>query len=478
MRSSAIAFVLAFFILVSPATGHDVGHTSTIVIDTDMGIDDAVAMALALQRPDLNISAIITTDGVSSGANCAAALEHMLQRFNRRDITLYGVADPSKKPPAPPFREFAEHAIKSVLDGPLPAQMTRPFAPEAYVHEGTKTTVVLLGPMTNFAEALRRKPDIKDRIARVIIPGQRSQRSFNDRFDIHAAQYVRKSGVPLLFLDANEIAMKPNWLAVEQARIGQGTSLAEAFLNDLLSNPETREHYAGKLKIFHDELAIMYLSDHHAFHTTTDERTFEPNGTAVVADLFSTLLNEGRQRKDRVVFSDRPLPDVALRKDVRDRRASIIEKNGETEWFAQVLMNEMHQHLGAYSIVGVKMGLYAAEQLNAPQHGMRIVSHTPAEPPVSCLNDGLIVATGCTPGRGLFTHEPGEKPGVIVEFSAGTKRIKLRLKDKYKKQIAERIGELKKKHGLEDAAYWQGVRAFGLDIWENWHRRDLFEVVS
>lgn len=477
MKSSAIAIVLALSVLVSPAWAHDVGESRTLVIDTDMGIDDVVTLAMALQYPDVEISAIVATEGVVSGQVGAASIEHMLERFNRRDVTIYGVADPSLKPPVPPFRAFAEDVLKSALSGPLPAKMTRPFTPAAYVHEGTKTTVLLLGPMTNFAAALRSKPEIKEQIARVIVPGQQSKRSFNVRYDTAAAQFVLQSGLPFEFIDANETAMKPGWLAVQQTRIGQGTSIAESLLNDMFSNPEVRTHYAEQLKIFHDELAMMYLADHHAFHETAKEHVVEPNGTAAVADLFRRLVSEGRQHKDRVVFSDRPLPDIALRNDVRDRRASIVEKNGETEWFAQVLMNEMHEHLGAYSIIGVKMGLFAAEQLNAPQHGMKIVSHTPAEPPVSCLNDGLIVATGCTPGRGLFRHEPGEKADVVVEFAAGTKRIKLRLKDEYKKRIAERIGALRKEHGLEDAHYWEGVRTLGLDIWENWHRRDLFAVV-
>ncbi len=48
------------------------------------------------------------------------------------------------------------------------------------------------------------------------------------------------------------------------------------------------------------------------------------------------------------------------------------------------------------------MGLRAAELLNAPPHAMTIVSSAPPTQPVSCLNDGLLVATGSTPGRGLF----------------------------------------------------------------------------
>ena len=222
----------------------------------------------------------------------------------------------------------------------------------------------------------------------------------------------------------------------------------------------------------------MYLVDETLFWGKGSDDYWVPNSRAGINNLFTRLLIDGRQGKDRVVFVEGSLPDGVLQKDVRDRKAGIIEKNGQTEWFAQLLMNEMHEHLGAYSVIGVKMGLRAAELLNAPQHGMRVISHIKPGPPASCLNDGVIVATGCTPGRALYSYEPREPATIAVSFECNGRRIMLELKEEYRLKIRNRIKELLEKHTLEDHEYWHGVRESGLDIWENWHRRDLFEVIE
>jgi pyrimidine-specific ribonucleoside hydrolase len=134
--------------------------------------------------------------------------------------------------------------------------------------------------------------------------------------------------------------------------------------------------------------------------------------------------------------------------------------------------------LGAYSVLGVKMGLRAAELLNAPQHGMKIVSHVPARPPFSCLNDGLIISTGCTPGRLLFRHIPAASERVAASFEYNGRRITLGLKAEYRQKLNSAFATLVSEHEREDHAYWHGVRQLGLEIWENWHRRDLFEVID
>ena len=177
-----------------------------------------------------------------------------------------------------------------------------------------------------------------------------------------------------------------------------------------------------------------------------------------------------------MVFVDGPLPAGVLRDDVRARRDAILAANGPDEWFAQLLLNELHEHLGAYSIIGVKMGLRAAELLNAPQHAMTVVSSAPANPPQSCLNDGLLVSTGSTPGRVLFRHTPGPPGTVEARFTFNHRSVTLRLADRHRIAIGTAVQGLLERFHLESDGYWDGIREFGLEIWQNWHRRDHFEV--
>jgi hypothetical protein len=76
----------------------------------------------------------------------------------------------------------------------------------------------------------------------------------------------------------------------------------------------------------------------------------------------------------------------------------------------------------------------------------------------------------------LFTHSPDPQESIRVTFECNGRRITLAIKEQYRQQIETRFAALLKEHTLEDREYWDGVRRFGLDVWENWHRRDLFEV--
>ena len=97
-RFAKLLVVLAF---VPAVLAHDVVHTSKIVIDTDMGIDDAVTLALALQNPDTQIVSIVACEGAAGREKCVENLERMLVLFNRGDIKLYAPAEASDPPPPP-----------------------------------------------------------------------------------------------------------------------------------------------------------------------------------------------------------------------------------------------------------------------------------------------------------------------------------------------------------------------------------------
>jgi pyrimidine-specific ribonucleoside hydrolase len=189
------------------------------------------------------------------------------------------------------------------------------------------------------------------------------------------------------------------------------------------------------------------------------------------------MLEAGRQAPERVARTQGGLPDDWLAADVRERRLAILRRNGAVEWELQLRVHEFHQHLGAWTVIGAKMGLRAAELLNAPPHAMQVVSHVPLVPPRGCLNDGLIVATGCTPGRGLFGCEPLKGDDATrATFRWLGKEVTLTLRTERAAQVAAEIRRLLAEHGLENPAYWEGVRAFALRVWEEWHRTEIFDA--
>ena len=158
--------------------------------------------------------------------------------------------------------------------------------------------------------------------------------------------------------------------------------------------------------------------------------------------------------------------------DVRDIVGTCVSRYGETEWRIITLTNEIHGHLGIYSTLGAKMGLRAAELLQAEDH-ISVVSFAGSEPPVSCFNDGLQVSTGASLGHGLITVSDEPDKRAEAHFTSGGKTLKLRLKPEYENRIREDIKEGVARYG-HSPSYWQYVRSLALKYWAEWGRKEIF----
>ncbi|OAG72387.1 inosine-uridine preferring nucleoside hydrolase [Gluconobacter japonicus] len=194
-----------------------------IIIDTDPGQDDAVAILLALASPELHVEAITTVAGnvpLSQTTKNACAL---LELAGREDVPVYaGAARPLHKAPI-----SAEHVHGETGMGGanLPEPRLRAQGIDAATHlvdvlrkePAGSITLVCLGPMTNLAHALTHAPDIAPKIARLVAMGGAQREGgnitptaeFNFFVDPHAAKIVIAAGIPttLLPLDVTHRAI-------------------------------------------------------------------------------------------------------------------------------------------------------------------------------------------------------------------------------------------------------------------------------
>jgi pyrimidine-specific ribonucleoside hydrolase len=177
-----------------------------------------------------------------------------------------------------------------------------------------------------------------------------------------------------------------------------------------------------------------------------------------------------------VVLSKYPTNPEVLRDDIRPYAKEIIERHGAEEWNAALLANEFHRHLGIYSIVGVKMGIRAREVLDAGIDELHVMSHSGSTPPLSCLSDGLQVATGASLGRGAISIAPDKSDPAAV-FIKGNMRLRLQLKSEIATRIESEIEAAVRDHGVITPAYWQAIRELSLQYWLEMDRRDIFDEV-
>src|SRR5262245_10424073 len=142
-----------------------------IVLDTDIGtdVDDALALALALASPEIELVAVTTVAGDTTlRARIAARL---LALAGRDDIPVYpGCARALSSPGG--FAWFG-HEGDGILDGSRDAVSGEP-AVDALLRlfgSGDEIELVAIGPLTNVAVALEREPAFARRVARLTVMG-------------------------------------------------------------------------------------------------------------------------------------------------------------------------------------------------------------------------------------------------------------------------------------------------------------------
>lgn len=161
--------------------------------------------------------------------------------------------------------------------------------------------------------------------------------------------------------------------------------------------------------------------------------------------------------------------------DVRDIVGTCIECYGEREWKIITLTNEIHGHLGIYSTLGAKMGLYAMGLLQADEP-VSVCSFAGTQPPVSCFNDGLQVSTGASLGHGLIgISDEAEKRAEAI-FTCGNKSVRLRLKPQYENAVIQDIKRGVALYG-NSPEYWLYVRSLALKYWRDWDRKEIFTEI-
>lgn len=190
--------------------------TKRIIIDTDPGQDDALAILLALSVPDrLNVVGVTAVAGnVGVAQTCANALK-VCQLAGRGDVPVYaGAAQPILRPlHTAEFICGADGLAGMAL--PEPTETARGLHAVTYLAEylsasSTPTTICALGPLTNIALALRLAPEIAGKIERLVIMGgardlgnMTAAAEFNFFVDPHAAAIIFGSGIPITLFPLN-----------------------------------------------------------------------------------------------------------------------------------------------------------------------------------------------------------------------------------------------------------------------------------
>ncbi len=246
-----------------------------IIIDTDPGQDDAVAILLALASPEeievLGIVAVAGNVGVHQNAINA---RKVVELAGKRDIPVY------KGSVRPLHRHLvtAEHVHGDTgLNGPDLPEPTIPLQPQHGVDYIVETlmaaeprtiTLCTLGPLTNIALALIREPAIAERIQEIVMMGGAyfeggnitPSAEFNIYVDPEAADVVMRCGAPITIMPLDVTHMMQSTPARLDAIRAIGNRSGQA-VYDMLTFSEgfDLKKYGWEGAPLHDPTVIAYL---------------------------------------------------------------------------------------------------------------------------------------------------------------------------------------------------------------------------
>ncbi len=290
-----------------------------VIIDTDPGQDDAMALMLLLKSPRIDVAAITTVAGNSTIENTTRNAAYILRLLGRKDIPLYsGAAKPLE-------RKLIQAVVhgESGLDG-VDLKNTEDAltnnAAEKIVdtvkQSSEPVTLLTLGPLTNIARAIMRDPVTMKRVHQIVIMGgafevagnKNRVAEFNMFVDPEAASIVLDLPVKKVFvpLDAcNHIQLKLtdfeqiNDSSLRKALIAMNRPYIESLKKDM----------ASEGALMYDVLAAYYL--------------LEPKKCST-QEINIELETKGDYTRGMTIIDKRPVPDS--KKPNAERVTSIPEE--------------------------------------------------------------------------------------------------------------------------------------------------------
>lgn len=452
-----------------------------LIVDTDCAADDLRALCLLLGNREAEILCIATSEGALAPGEAAARVRALLATLHHEGIPV-GAGHPTGEP-APVWRSVSQQirwgGESGSEGGCMPAADVIAEAIEA---EPERVVYLALGSLTNLDDLLTRRPDLGCRIERIVWYDACPDlaRGANFLADRAAARKVLAGGIPVDVVSEHPRAafpVTPAFLdSVAAVRNGYARRIAGTHRAAPLDGLVAERHLC-----FWDDLAVLYLFAPELFA----ERTLGPSvricmpadGTtadSVHRALLSVL--RGSPDSESRVFSRFPSDCGLYAGDVAPNVDEAVARHGASEWRAGVLTNELHGHLGIYAVIGVKMGIRAREYFDIGVDDMQVVSRAGSSPPVSCMNDGLQVATGATVGHGLLTVSDVETPRSEALFRFKNKAVRIALKPEYADRIRREVREGVERYGSGTEPYWQYVRELAIRYWLGFDRHAIFEL--
>lgn len=377
-----LLFLIFLFISIS-VFSHPWKPDHYVIIDTDCGLDDYRAINMLLASSSVRILAITSSDGVISSTDGYYKIKGLLSSQHMEGLPVGANIDESSSAkncePALDFKWNNEQ--KNENEVPSHIQVIR------YIIENSneKIKFIALGSLNTVNDCYENIPLFGQKITKVLwaCDYENLSESFNYQIDTTSYNNIVKTDIELEIING-----KINDFIYGDNIISSLKSVQNSYLDNFVSSitkPSTPFS-----KNIYDENNPLYLHFPGMYKEikVNDNCTFyslkkDFNSTQITDSIVKILKGETALRNQ--AFTQFPLNNEIYIEDISKMKDETIKKYGIQEWSACVITNELHRHIGAYSLVGAKMGIRAMEYFGAGTDEMQVISYAGSNPPFSCL---------------------------------------------------------------------------------------------
>jgi len=274
----------------------------SIIYDCDPGIDDAVAILLAIKTKMCKLIAITS---VAGNVSSEVGFRNIIKLLYLTGMNLLKERDPpiAEGSPEPLFRKFNPEIGKHIhgmdglgnteklfIDYKIPDKISSEYEAidliiSTILESKEPITLVATGPLTNIAKALNRDPRIKDNLTNLVIMGGAINTSsninpvaeFNVYTDPDAAKIVLQSGMPILLVPL-DVTKKNSFNKVDIQDLEDSDNAIVKFVRKILSHymKTTRLHNGldEDACYMHDALAMAIALNRKLMNTIKSEKFF------------------------------------------------------------------------------------------------------------------------------------------------------------------------------------------------------------
>lgn len=475
-KTRILIIILLHLFLYGALNGHPWKPNHYVIVDTDGGTDDMKAISMLLASPDVRVLAIIASPGVLSAGNTYIKVKSLLDSFYHEGIPVGINTDARFSGKEMPV---ALEYIWGPEDGidPSAAPLYTDLVKAILEAEKTKFSFICLGGASTAWSVIREIPEARSQIRDFIwsADGMSDTDGFNYNIDKKSSMSLLRQEIPVKIVRRAHTSGQQFYSGDFTGQIENAGSVYALKISGFLRSGTARSHSFSFDAT--DEMVPVFLHFPELFVNKTlgNVSDCSPSVSDEMRTSVIKILKGETVERNQVIKTMPDDPSFYF-DDIAPSVSTIIKRYGIDEWTSGVLANELHRHLGVFAIVGVKMGIRAREYFNTGVDEFSVVSFAGSVPPLSCMNDGLQVSTGATPGHGLLKVVNDQPLAPSAEFTYLGKKIRLTLKSELARKISSELQEINFIYGLDSNIYWELVRKSSVNYWLSLDRHGLFDI--